>query len=113
MVDISAAVQLLNSAVILTQFIKRACVYFTTSRVTSKLMGIRLLYKMMNVNKLYPKLSEVVSVEENQNICIALVSLHCFLLFYCFEIFLIDAHKKNIGLCIPLEIQVKIAIELF
>ena len=55
--------------------------YFTTSRVTSRLMGIRLLYKMMNVNKLYPKLSELVSVEENQNICIA-ESLFSFLVLY-------------------------------
>lgn len=38
---------------------KRACVNFTTSRVTSRLMGIRLLYRMMNVSRLYAKFREM------------------------------------------------------
>lgn len=38
---------------------KRACVNLTTSRVTSRLMGIRLLYRMMNVSRLYAKLVEM------------------------------------------------------
>lgn len=38
---------------------KRACVNLTTSRVTSRLMGIRLLYRMMNVSRLYAKLVEI------------------------------------------------------
>lgn len=38
---------------------KRAWVNLTTSRVTSRLMGIRLLYKMMNVSRLYAKLVEM------------------------------------------------------
>lgn len=42
-----------------TQLMKRACVNFTTSRVTSRLMGIRLLYRMMNVSRLYAKLVEM------------------------------------------------------
>lgn len=42
-----------------TQLMKRACVNFTTSRVTSRLMGIRLLYRMMNVRRLYAKLVEM------------------------------------------------------
>jgi hypothetical protein len=41
-----------HSTLKLTQFMKRACVYFTTSSVTSRLIGIRLLYKMINVSKL-------------------------------------------------------------
>lgn len=38
---------------------KRACVNLTTSRVTSRLMGIKLLYRMMNVSRLYAKLVEM------------------------------------------------------
>lgn len=38
---------------------KSACVNLTTSRVTSRLMGIRLLYRMMNVSRLYAKLVEM------------------------------------------------------
>lgn len=38
---------------------KRACVNLTTSRVTSRLMGIRLLYRMMKVSRLYAKLVEM------------------------------------------------------
>lgn len=91
--------------------------YFTTSRVTSRLMGIRLLYKMMNVSKLYPKLSELVSVEETQNICVASVDLHSvFIYFFSYsEIFLKDVHpkktQKSIGLCINAEIQAKTIVK--
>lgn len=46
---------------------KRACVNLTTSRVTSRLMGIRLLYRIMNVSRLYAKLVEM-SPAETQNI---------------------------------------------
>lgn len=80
-------------------------------------MGIRLLYKMMNVSKLYPKLSELVSVEETQNICIALVDLHSVFVYFFsyFEIFLKDVHppkkKKSTGLCINVEIQTKIIVK--
>lgn len=38
---------------------KRAWVNLTTSRVTSRLMGIKLLYRMMNVSRLYAKLVEM------------------------------------------------------
>lgn len=44
---------------------KRACVNLTTSRVTSKLMGIRLLYRMMNVSRLYAKFVEMSPVQSH------------------------------------------------
>lgn len=53
-------------------------------------MGIRLLYKMMNVNRLYPKLSELVSGGKNQDIHTALV-MPSFILG-----FLKDVHNKSL-----------------
>lgn len=68
-------------------------------------MGIRLLYKMMNVNKLYPKLSEVVSVDENQSTFITLVCLSQFpftLLLWTFS--KRSSPKKSTDICMNLEI---------
>ena len=41
---------------VFTQFMKYAWVNFTTSNVTSKLIGMRLLKRMMKVKKFSPKL---------------------------------------------------------
>lgn len=55
----------------LTQLIKSACVNLTTSSVTSRLIGIRLLYRMMKVSRLYQKFREMSPIEQHtHNTCL-------------------------------------------
>lgn len=62
----------------LTQLIKRACVNLTTSRVTSRLMGIRLLYRMMKVSRLYQKFREMSPIgTAHTQYKLSEASLHC------------------------------------
>lgn len=61
----------------LTQLIKRACVNLTTSSVTSRLMGIRLLYRMMNVSRLYQKFSEISPTEQHTRYTLTERCLNC------------------------------------